>query len=316
MNTQIIVDSFISLFPSNFFVFVFKILIALWLFVCMYYLAKFVSRYAWQRIIENSMNEHDQYVSKLAQISWDIVFYILMIVNVLIFFQVLGFEMWFLVWWVSFGIGFALKEILWNMIAWFLILTNKKFKIWDIIQLQGWWTYFGRIEEITIRYSIIKTFDHRRVLIPNILLINHPVKTFSSEDLIRIEMERGVGFWSTSTILEACQLIKDFVNGHSYVIEKASTQVVIKEVSTSEFTLWIYFYYSPKEWPSGFKIKSDLRKELVAFVDEHNIDFPYQHVSLTTDAWDTSMVDMIWQGLVNNDKISIPDTSSTNPISQ
>ena len=286
MNTQSVVDSFVALFPSNFTVFVFKVLIALVVFVIVYYASLFISRYVGQRIIENSMNEQDQYVRKLAQISGDIIFYILTIINVLIFFQILGFEMGFLVWWISFGIGFALKEILGNMIAWFLILTNKKFKIGDIIQLQGEENYFGKIDEITIRYTIIKTFDRRRVIIPNMLLVNNPVKTFSSEEMIRIDMEWAIWFNSPTKVWVACDLIKDFINTHDYVIEKSATKVYIKGVYESGFNIAIYFYYNPKWWISGFEIKSNLRKELVVFTTQHNIDYPYSHVALTMDADD------------------------------
>ncbi|MEY3197947.1 MAG: hypothetical protein RL023_794, partial [Candidatus Parcubacteria bacterium] len=47
--------------------------------------------------------------------------------------------------------------------------------------------YFGRIEEITIRYSVIRTLDLRRVIIPNLDLITRPVKTYDSEDMVRLD---------------------------------------------------------------------------------------------------------------------------------
>ncbi|MBU0626136.1 mechanosensitive ion channel family protein [Patescibacteria group bacterium] len=45
--------------------------------------------------------------------------------------------------------------------------------------------YFGRIEEITIRYTVIRTLDLRQVVIPNTTLISTPIKTFSAEELVR-----------------------------------------------------------------------------------------------------------------------------------
>lgn len=287
MKSQTVIDSFVWLFPGNFTIFVFKVVIAIIVFVVVYYIARFISQYAWQRIMENSMNEKDQYVSKLAQISGDIIFYILMFVDILVFFEILWFEMGFLVWWVSFGIGFALREILGNMIAWFLILTNKKFKIGDVIQLQWGENYFGKIDEITIRYTIIKTFDRRRVIIPNMLLVNNPVKTFSSEELIRIEMELGI--WLKSDVTQVCQLLKNFINTHDYIVEKASTQVVVKEVYDSGFNLSLYFYYNPKDGPSAFQIKSDLRKELVWRASQHAIDLPYKHTAMMIDVSDVNL---------------------------
>ena len=79
-----------------------------------------------------------------------------------------------------------MKEILGNMIAGIMILYTKEFKLGDIIEVQADETYFGRIEEITIRYTIIRTLDLRQVVIPNLKLISVPIKTFSAEQLVKL----------------------------------------------------------------------------------------------------------------------------------
>ncbi len=80
------------------------------------------------------------------------------------------------------------------MIAGLLVLTTKEYKIGDLIEFQDANNnnYFGRIEEITIRYSVIRTLDLRRVVIPNLDLITRPVKTFDSEETIRGDVMIGL----------------------------------------------------------------------------------------------------------------------------
>jgi len=41
------------------------------------------------------------------------------------------------------------------------------------------------IEEITIRHTVVRTIDKRRLLIPNMLMASTPVKTLKTEDLVR-----------------------------------------------------------------------------------------------------------------------------------
>jgi small conductance mechanosensitive channel len=73
------------------------------------------------------------------------------------------------------------------MFAGIMVLTNKEFKLGDIIVIEDDQEYFGRVEEITIRYTVIRTFDLRKVIIPNLTLITKPVRTYDSEEIIRLE---------------------------------------------------------------------------------------------------------------------------------
>ena len=64
----------------------------------------------------------------------------------------------------SVAIGFAFKDILQNMLAGILILLRQPFRRGDQI-VSG--AYEGTVESIETRATIIRTYDQRRVLIPN-----------------------------------------------------------------------------------------------------------------------------------------------------
>jgi len=72
------------------------------------------------------------------------------------------------------------------MVAGIMILYTKEFRLGDIIEINADQTYFGRIEEIQIRYTIIRTLDLRQVVIPNTTMISSTVKTFSAEPMIKL----------------------------------------------------------------------------------------------------------------------------------
>ncbi|USN55470.1 MAG: mechanosensitive ion channel [Candidatus Peribacteria bacterium] len=80
------------------------------------------------------------------------------------------------------------------MIAGILVLTNKEFKLGDIIQIDENEQYFGRIEEITIRYTVIRTFDLRKVVVPNLMLITRPIRTYDSEELVRLDFTLSIHY--------------------------------------------------------------------------------------------------------------------------
>jgi small-conductance mechanosensitive channel len=70
------------------------------------------------------------------------------------------------------AIGFAFQNILQNFLAGFLLLWAEPFRVGDEIKLDA---YEGTVEEIQTRATIIKTYDDRRVVIPNADLFTHSV---------------------------------------------------------------------------------------------------------------------------------------------
>ncbi len=85
--------------------------------------------------------------------------------------------------------------------------------------------YFGRIEEISIRYTVIRTLDLRQVVIPNITLITVPVKTFSSEELVRLDTLIGIHY--KSDVALAIKLIVEAINTCDFVKEKENTKAYV-----------------------------------------------------------------------------------------
>ena len=64
-------------------------------------------------------------------------------------------------------------------------MTNEKVKLGDFVQFMGSLNMMGTIQEINVRYTVIKSFDKRRTIIPNSIIAATPIKTLTTETLIR-----------------------------------------------------------------------------------------------------------------------------------
>src|SRR6266446_1227367 len=84
------------------------------------------------------------------------------------------------------AIGFAFQNILQNFLAGLLLLWAEPFRIGDEIKLDN---YEGTVEEIQTRATIIKTYDERRVVIPNADLFTHSVIVNTAADIRRWEYD-------------------------------------------------------------------------------------------------------------------------------
>src|SRR3984957_1771322 len=86
----------------------------------------------------------------------------------------------------SVAIGFAFQNILQNFLAGLLLLWAEPFRIGDEIKLDS---YEGTVEEIQTRATIIKTYDGRRIVIPNADLFTHSVTINTALDSRRWEYD-------------------------------------------------------------------------------------------------------------------------------
>lgn len=71
---------------------------------------------------------------------------------------------------VGFALGFALKDLLSNFLAGFLILVYNPFVRGDTIDVAG---NAGKVMEINLRYTVLQT-DDKHVFIPNATLFSSP----------------------------------------------------------------------------------------------------------------------------------------------
>lgn len=89
----------------------------------------------------------------------------------------------------SVAIGFAFQNILQNFLAGLLLLWTEPFRVGDQIRLDN---FEGTVEDIETRVTTIKTYDGKRVVIPNADLFTHSVTLSTAFDSRRWDCEVAV----------------------------------------------------------------------------------------------------------------------------
>jgi small-conductance mechanosensitive channel len=82
----------------------------------------------------------------------------------------------------GFALGFALKDVLSNLVSGIMLLVYRPFNISDQIRMGE---YEGTIETIRMRDTVLRSFDGRYVIIPNTKLITEVVVNNSAAPLAR-----------------------------------------------------------------------------------------------------------------------------------
>lgn len=80
-------------------------------------------------------------------------------------------------------VGFAAKPILGNLLAGMQIALTQPMRLEDVVIVQNEW---GRIEEITGTYVVVRLWDHRRLIVPLQWFIENPFQnwTRNTSDLL------------------------------------------------------------------------------------------------------------------------------------
>jgi len=114
------------------------------------------------------------------------------------------------------GIGFGVRDIANNFISGFVILTSKTVKRGDWITLGD---NFGKIVDIGIRTSTIRTVDNIDIIIPNSHMISNELINWSyTDNIVRIHIPVGVSYGSDVGLVKAAlmEVAKESSNALDY----------------------------------------------------------------------------------------------------
>ena len=166
------------------------------------------------------------------------------------------------------AIGLALQGSLSNFAGGVLILFFKPFKIGDVIEAQG---YVGVIKEIQIFNTIVTTLDNERVIIPNGILSNGPIKNLFAEPIRRVDMTFGISY--DDDLLKAKEVIRDLIKADSRLLEdEKGHEIYVSAHADSSVNLLVRVWcQSESFWPVYF----DMHENVKLAFDKNGVTIPY-----------------------------------------
>jgi len=168
------------------------------------------------------------------------------------------------------AIGFAFRDILQNFLAGILILLTEPFQIDDQIVFKG---FEGTVENIQTRATTIRTYDGRRIVIPNSELFTNSVTVNTAFDNRRLEYDVGIGYSDDLDL--AKQLMLDAMYSVDEVLKEPAPDALVMELAGSTVNIRVRWWINPPrridELQSRDKVISAIKKKLVA----NGIDLPF-----------------------------------------
>ncbi len=185
---------------------------------------------------------------------------------------------------LTIAIGFASQSALSNIIGGLFIVAFRPFRVNDIVTIGLNW---GVIEDITLRHTVIRNFENRRIIIPNSIISNETIINSTINDVkICNFLELSIAFESNMDL--ALSIIEEEALAHPLCIDnrtpediaEGAPQVRIRMLSWLDSGVHIRAMIWTDDITKGVLLKSDLYKTLLARFNEEGIEIPYPHRTL------------------------------------
>lgn len=182
-------------------------------------------------------------------------------------------------------IGFASQKAFSNIISGVFILIFKPFRVGDIIEISG--NKKGSVEEITLRHTVIKDFEFRRVIIPNSIISDETIVNSSiTDEKIRKQIDFNIGY--TADVNMAKGIIRNHLRNHPLFIdnrspeevERREDQIVIRMVAWGDYFVTLRAYVWTKNFEDSFILYCDALDSIKKDFQEKGVEIPFPRTAI------------------------------------
>lgn len=182
-----------------------------------------------------------------------------------------------------FGVAVALgaQDMFKNLIAGFLILSERRFKNGDWIKVDG--IVEGTVERIGFRSTRIRRFDKAPVQVPNSQLSDNAVTNFSEMTYRRIYWVIGVEY---RTSIEQLKQIRDSIEAYLTTSEDFAQPpevplfVRFDSFNASSIDIMVYCFTKTTVWGEWLAVKENLAYRVKQIVAEAGTSFAFPSQSI------------------------------------
>ncbi len=177
-------------------------------------------------------------------------------------------------------IGFATQKTLSNIISGIFLALYEPFRVGDKVKM---FDSYGEIEDLTLRHTVIKTWDNRRLLIPNSKIDEQEIINFSiKEEKVLWTTDMGISY--DSNIDQARKIMINQAKKHpSNLIhsapkkEKPNYEPFVRVTQCGDFAVNLKLYFWSEDawvaWKMGYELTESIKKEF----DREGVEIPFPY---------------------------------------
>jgi small conductance mechanosensitive channel len=179
-------------------------------------------------------------------------------------------------------VGFASQQAFSNIVSGIFIVMSKPFRVNDRLKIKE--IYSGVVEDITLRHTVIRDFENRRIIVPNSVIANEIlINADYNDDPVCKFVEVNIGF--KADIDKAKNIIYDEIANHPLSLDRRTEKdkedgkplVVVRMIRMTDWAIVL----RGDAWASSPSLAFDLYCDLIENIkkrfDTEGVEIPYPH---------------------------------------
>ena len=178
-------------------------------------------------------------------------------------------------------IGFASQKAVSNIISGIFIAFFEPFRVGDIIKFSD---KVGYVEDITLRHTIIRNFENKRIIVPNSTISDAIIENYNIKDekVCRF-VDFGISY--DSDIDKAMKIMQQEAKKHPEFLDTRTAAekkekypaVTVRVVGFGDSSVNLRAWVWAKDPLAAFRLGTDLNKNIKERFDKAGIEIPFPY---------------------------------------
>jgi small-conductance mechanosensitive channel len=168
------------------------------------------------------------------------------------------------------ALAFAFQDIAANFMCGIFISVRKPLNVGDIVKVKE---YIGKVIEINLRDTVLRSFQGELVIIPNKDVFQNPIENYTLLGKRRFDLVVGVSYGEDLEKVKKVAL--DAVQGISGLSEEDEITLFFTEFGDSSINFKIRMWVNSADQPEYKRVGSEAIMCIKRAFDENNIVIPF-----------------------------------------
>lgn len=179
-------------------------------------------------------------------------------------------------------IGFAAQEAFSNIVSGVFIVMFRPFRVGDMIKVGS--LQYGIVEDITLRHTVINSFENKRIIIPNSVISSDVIVNDSiGDEKICKWVEIGISYDSDVDL--AIKIIQEESERHPLSIDNRTEEMIaegepvveVRLIDLDEYSVNLRAYVWTDDPFHAPRMRTDINKAVKKRFDREGVEIPFPY---------------------------------------